>query len=72
MIIWEIRPYTSANCSAPKELSDKCVDASGAHYAECKCGTGGPGNTLEKGKAYEVHPVHAKTLIKLGRATEKR
>ena len=27
-------------------------------------GTGGPG--------YEVHPVHAKTLIKLGRATEKR
>ncbi len=35
-------------------------------------GTGGPGNTLEKGKAYEVHPVHAKTLIKLGRATGKR
>lgn len=35
-------------------------------------GTGGPGNTLEKGKAYEVHPVHAKTLIELGRATEKR
>ena len=32
----------------------------------------GTGNTLEKGKAYEVHPVHAKTLIKLGRATEKR
>ena len=30
-------PYTSANCPAPKELSDKCVDASGAHYAECKC-----------------------------------
>ena len=27
-------PYTSANCPAPKELSDKCVDASGAHYAE--------------------------------------
>lgn len=35
-------------------------------------GTGGPDNTLEKGKAYKVHPVHAKTLIKLGRATEKR
>ena len=30
-------PYTSANCPAPKELSDKCVDASGVHYAECKC-----------------------------------
>ena len=30
-------PYTSANCPAPKELSDKCVDAFGAHYAECKC-----------------------------------
>jgi hypothetical protein len=34
-------------------------------------GTGGPNNTLEKGKEYVVHPVHAKTLIKLGRATEK-
>ena len=34
-------------------------------------GTGGSGNTLEKGKAYEVHPVHAETLVKLGRATEK-
>lgn len=34
-------------------------------------GTGGAGNTLEKGKAYKVHPLHGKTLIKLGRATEK-
>ena len=30
-------PYTTSNCPAPKELSDKCVDSSGSHYAECKC-----------------------------------
>ena len=35
-------------------------------------GTGGPGNTLEKGKAYEVHPVPAKLLINVAAATEKR
>ena len=35
-------------------------------------GTGGPGNTLEKGKAYEVHPVHAKTFFKDAATTEKR
>lgn len=34
-------------------------------------GTGGANNPLEKGKAYEVHPLHAKTLVKFGRATEK-
>ena len=30
-------PYTASNCPAPKELSDKCVDSSGSHFAECKC-----------------------------------
>ena len=30
-------PYTSANCAAPKELSDKCVDATGSHYSQCNC-----------------------------------
>ena len=33
----KLYPYTSSNCPAPKELSDKCVDDTGTHYAECKC-----------------------------------
>ena len=30
-------PYTTSNCTSPKELSDKCVDDNGAHYSTCKC-----------------------------------